>query len=152
MRQATLDAHRARIFRMLSQVETHLDESIAPAAAARMGGLSPRQFQRVFSRVAGEGFKACVLRLRLERASRQLRSTRREVLTIALEAGFESHEAFLRAFRRRFQLTPTEFRKLPHRGGRRVIRGSAAETWRQIFAAGLRVHVEGPGHRLRAVD
>ena len=46
-------------------------------------------------------------------------------MTIALDAGFESHAAFLRAFRRRFGQTPGTFRKRDHRGARTVIRASA---------------------------
>jgi transcriptional regulator GlxA family with amidase domain len=153
MDRLTLSAHRARISGVAGYVATHLDEPLLPAAAARMSGLSVRQFQRVFARVAGEGFKARVLRLRLERAARQLRSTRRSVLAIALDAGFGSHEAFLRAFWRRFSVTPTEFRNRDRRGGRNLIRGSATETWQRIFAAGLRAYVEsGAGIESRGVS
>jgi AraC family transcriptional regulator len=142
MRRTTLNAHRARIARVVDYIASHLDEPLAPAAGARMSGLSPRQFQRVFTRITGESFKACIRRRRLERAARELQATRRAVLAIALDAGFESHEAFLRAFHRRFGRTPTQFRKLDRRGARAVIRGSAAETWRFVFEAGLRPHVE----------
>ncbi len=142
MRRTTLDAHRARIARVVQHLESRLDEPLASADGARRSGLSPRQFQRVFTRLVGESFKASLRRRRLERAGRQLQATRRSVLAIALDAGFESHEAFLRAFRQRFGRTPMEFRKLDRRGAREIIRGSATETWRCIFATGLRPHVE----------
>jgi AraC family transcriptional regulator len=61
--------------------------------------------------VLGETPKQFTLRLRVDRAAAALLSSRRSVLDIALDFGFESHEAFCRAFRRRFQMTPSAYRK-----------------------------------------
>jgi AraC family transcriptional regulator len=52
-----------------------------------------------------------VRRLRLERAARQLQRTESTVLEIALEAGYETHESFTRAFAETFGMPPSEFRK-----------------------------------------
>lgn len=41
-------------------------------------------------------------RLRLERAAAHLRNTNRSVLEIALEAGYQAHESFTRAFEAAF--------------------------------------------------
>lgn len=46
-------------------------------------------------------------------ALRQLRDTDNSVLQIALDHGFSSHEAFTRAFREAYGLTPSEYRKHP---------------------------------------
>jgi AraC family transcriptional regulator len=48
-------------------------------------------------------------RLRLERAASRL-STDTSVTEIAFEAGYETHEAFTRTFRRAYALSPSEFR------------------------------------------
>ena len=50
-------------------------------------------------------------RLRLDRAAWLLLTSRATVLDIALETGWESHETFTRAFRTRFGVTPSSFRK-----------------------------------------
>ncbi len=50
-------------------------------------------------------------RLRLDRGAWLLLTSPATVLDIALETGFESHEAFTRAFRTRFGETPSSFRK-----------------------------------------
>ena len=50
-------------------------------------------------------------RLRLDRGAYLLLTSRATILDIALETGFENHETFTRAFRARFQVTPSSFRK-----------------------------------------
>ena len=61
-----------------------------------------------------------VRRLRLEQAANKLRFSDRPVIDVALDAGYESHEAFTRAFSARFGLTPSSFRKTQQSDGREV--------------------------------
>lgn len=62
--------------------------------------------------VLGETPKQFTLRLRLDRAAGALVSSPCSILEIALACGFQSHEAFCRAFRRRFRVSPSAWRKL----------------------------------------
>jgi len=50
-------------------------------------------------------------RLRMERAAQQLIERDTQVTTIALDAGYDSHEAFTRAFRGFYGCSPSEFRQ-----------------------------------------
>ncbi len=50
-------------------------------------------------------------RLRLERAAQQLLQTDTPVTALALDAGYDTHEAFTRAFRQHYGYPPTELRK-----------------------------------------
>jgi len=77
---------------------------------AASAGLSPFQLHRAFSRVTGETPKQFTLRLRLSRAASLLLTRGHSVLGIALACGFHSHEAFTRAFRREFGMTPRAYR------------------------------------------
>ena len=72
--------------------------------------MSPYHFQRVFSRVAGENCIQMVRRLRLERAAYQLQADSDSISDVAFRAGFNSLEAFSRAFRTAFATSATEFR------------------------------------------
>ena len=74
---------------------------------------------RSFRAAIGETPKQFMLRLRIDHAAAALLRSRASILSIALECGFESHEAFCRAFRRRFGLSPGAYRK-------RGLPGSAA--------------------------
>ena len=80
-------------------------------AMARAACFSRRQFYRLMVQVLGETPGTHQRRLRLDRGAWLLLTSRATVLEIALETGFESHESFTRAFRARFGVTPTAFRK-----------------------------------------
>jgi AraC family transcriptional regulator len=95
----------------------HLDQDVSLAALADQAGLSVFHLHRVFSSVAGETPKQFTLRLRLARAAAMLLSTGHSVLDVALGCGFQSHEAFCRAFRRRFGITPSAYRLRGLAGG-----------------------------------
>ncbi len=139
MKPTTLQAHDPRFVSLVAYLRDHLDEQLDVEALARLAGVSPRQLDRLFTRLFGESPRACLRRLRLERAARQLRLTRRSILSIALDAGYDSHESFTRSFARRFGHSPAEYRRLPEANLQPQNRG---EYWRLALAGGLRRHVE----------
>lgn len=96
--------------RALLWVEERLEEPVTLADIAAVAGLSPHHFHRVFRAVVGESPKAHLRRLRLERAVYRLKVSSDTVLDIALESGFATPETFTRAFVRRFELSPSEYR------------------------------------------
>lgn len=65
--------------------------------------------------MTGETPGAHQRRLRLDRAAWRLLTSRATILEIALAMNWENHETFTRAFRARFAVTPSAFRK--SRGG-----------------------------------
>jgi len=99
-----------RIQPALAFAARHRDEDLSLAALAARCGLSPFYLHRLFSSAAGETPKQFTLRLRLERAALLLLAGERSVLNVALSCGFRSHEAFCRAFRRRFGMRPGAYR------------------------------------------
>lgn len=96
---------------LLTQVRDSLDGDLALDALARLQGASPFQLHRRFSKAVGETPRRHVERTRLARAAYLLAVTETRILDIALEVGFDSHEAFSRAFRRGFDRSPTAWRK-----------------------------------------
>ena len=88
----------------------HLTEDVGLDALARCASLSSFHLHRVFSGVAGETPRAYTARLRLERAAALLLTTDDTVLRVALACGFQSHEGFTRAFRARFEMSPSAYR------------------------------------------
>ncbi len=95
---------------LLAFAAAHLDEDVSLASLAARAGLSAFHLHRVFSATAGETPKQYTLRLRLGRAAAMLLTGNDSVLNVALACGFQSHEAFSRAFRRRFGMTPRDYR------------------------------------------
>ncbi|MGJ8663946.1 MAG: AraC family transcriptional regulator, partial [Marinicella sp.] len=56
-----------------------------------------------------------IQRLQLKKASYQLAFQPDEkIINIALDAGFENHESFSRAFKKTYEVTPLQFRKQPN--------------------------------------
>ena len=72
--------------------------------------LSPRQFTRRFVAATGTTPGQFGLQMRLDHARSLLEAHETEIGTIARQCGFRSHEAFDRAFRRRFGTSPSRHR------------------------------------------
>lgn len=138
-----------RVQPALSVAASRLDEDVSLATLAAETGLSPFHLHRLFVDVAGETPKAYTQRLRLSRAGVLLLTTSQSVLDIALDCGFQSHEVFSRAFRKRFGMTPTAYRT---RGfSATVDRGAARRhaTAVQLYAPCLRLfHMPLNGHSI----
>jgi AraC-like DNA-binding protein/predicted transcriptional regulator YdeE len=101
-----------RIQRGIDYVETRLDEEVALSSVAKAGGLSQWHFQRIFKSLTGETLKMYIRSRRLANSLDRLLTTQLRVLDIALLAGFESQEAFARAFKKAFGLTPQAYRNM----------------------------------------
>jgi AraC family transcriptional regulator len=82
----------------------------SPATLADAAGFSAFHFSRMFAGMVGESPGEFLRRLRLERAASALRA-RVRVTEVAFDAGYESLEAFSRAFRAAFGCAPSEFAK-----------------------------------------
>lgn len=110
-RKTTAEDYRRRILAASSLLEKNLDAPIEPSALARASAFSLHHFHRVFRGQLGESVMEHVRRLRLERAARRLRTSDAKVIEVALEAGYDSHEGFTRAFVERFGVAPSRFRE-----------------------------------------
>ncbi|KIX15174.1 AraC family transcriptional regulator [Dethiosulfatarculus sandiegensis] len=110
MKTSTSESHEKRILQVLSYIQSNLDEDLKLEDLARRACFSPFHFHRVFKAQVGESVASHVRRLRLDRAAWGLRFTERSVTELAWEAGYESLEAFIRALKDRFGLSPTIFR------------------------------------------
>lgn len=111
MRAETELVYRERIGKVLAHIQRHLDKPLALEELSRLACFSPFHFHRIFRGLVGESLQEHVRRLRLERALADLRGSKRRVIDIALDAGYETHESFTRAFRSRFGETPSRVRR-----------------------------------------
>lgn len=99
---------------MLHLIERDLARPLLIEDLAAAAGYSPWHFQRMFAAVVGEPVASYVRRRRLtEAATRLQRDPAQRLLDVALDCGFESHEAFTRAFRSVAGTTPRAFRLEP---------------------------------------
>jgi len=104
-------ARRAQIKRF---IERRLRDADLNANSVATGlGLSPRYTRMVFA-PEGEGIADYIMRRRLEECASQLRNALwqgRSITDTAFTWGFSSMAHFTRAFKERFAVTPTEYRR-----------------------------------------
>lgn len=98
--------------RIENLVASTLDADVAPDELARRAYTSRTQLFRFFRALAEETPEAMRRRLRLERAAWQLSRTRTAVTEIAFDASYGSLEAFTRAFRKAFRISPSLYRRM----------------------------------------
>jgi AraC family transcriptional regulator len=93
-------------------IEQHLDDALSVETIAARAGLSPYHFSRLFSAAMGRGVMAHVRGRRLVRAARRMADDPGlRLVDLALDCGFDSQEAFTRAFARLFGVAPGRFRR-----------------------------------------
>jgi AraC family transcriptional regulator len=103
--------YASRLNRVLDHIDQHLADPLELAALAEVAHFSPYHFHRLFAAWMGETLGEYLRRRRLEIAAQRLAANARlPVLNVALEVGFGSGEAFARAFKERFDCTPTQWR------------------------------------------
>jgi AraC family transcriptional regulator len=95
-------------------IETHFAREISLDDVAAIGGVSRYHMSRAFGFTTGRSVMGYVRGRRLSEAARSLAAGAPDILAVALDAGYGSHEAFTRAFRDQFGLTPEAVRAQRH--------------------------------------
>lgn len=95
---------------LLVYIQANLEGDLSLETLGRKVGTSPFHLHRLFKAAIGETPKAYTSRLRLERSAFRLLMHESTVLDIAFECGYQNHETFIRAFRRRFGKSPSGYR------------------------------------------
>jgi AraC family transcriptional regulator len=101
-----------RLHKVTRYINDHLGEQLPREVLAEVAGFSVPHFHRIFTTHFGESIASYVRRTRLERAGRKLRVGATDIAAVALAAGYETHAAFGKAFKKHFGLNPSEFRAL----------------------------------------
>src|SRR5258705_3780301 len=91
-------------------IESHLAEPLTLDKIAAIGGVSRFHMVRAFASATGFSVMRYVRARRLSKAAQALAAGAPDILTLALDADYSSHEAFTRAFRDHFEVTPEAVR------------------------------------------
>ena len=114
MMTTTLERYRARLQRVLDYIDQHADKPMGLDQLSGVAHISKYHFHRQFSAFVGLSAHRYVQLVRMKRASWRLVYRKEDAITdIGLDAGFESPDAFARAFKQLFGQSPTEFRENP---------------------------------------
>ncbi len=106
--------YQARMQRVRDHIDRHLDDDLSLDDLSAVAAFSRFHFHRQFTATHGISVHRYVQLLRLKRAAHRLAFRAGEPVTaIALDAGYDTPDAFGRVFRKTFGQSPTAFRKAP---------------------------------------
>jgi AraC family transcriptional regulator len=94
------DRYIERIDRVVGYLNEQTEATLTLQALADIAGVSRFHFHRLYRAITGETPSATLRRLRLARAAGMLKDTQKPITEIAFDAGYESSQAFSKAFRR----------------------------------------------------
>lgn len=92
-------------------IESNHGRPITLDDIATHASVSRFHMARAFESATGQSVMRYVRSRRLTEAARALANGAPDILSVALDAGYSSHEAFTRAFSQQFGLTPQAFRE-----------------------------------------
>lgn len=108
-------AYTKRFNAVLAYIDEHLEDDLSVKTLSHVANFSTFHFHRQFTAFVGVPVSRYVQLMRLRRAAHRLAAVAdHSVLEAALGAGFDSPEAFCRAFKRAVGMTPSAFRKAPN--------------------------------------
>ena len=102
---------RRHLRRVLDRMRAGLSENIDLAILATESGYSRSHFLRMFRAATGQSPHRYLLELRLAEAQALIASRSMPLIDIALACGFSSHAHLTTAFRSRFGVTPSTYRR-----------------------------------------
>lgn len=94
-------------------IKNYNDEDLTLCSLSHKLGYSEFYTTRKFREISGIQFRDYLRYRKLAFALKEVRDSKKSLLEIALNYGFSSHEAFTRAFKEIYGVTPSEYRKKP---------------------------------------
>ena len=103
--------NKETILKTVKFIESNLMSDITVSDMAKEGCCSLYHFIRLFQSITGISPKKYLLQRRLTESACRLRNSDENVIRIAFNYQFGSHEVYTRSFQRHFGTTPSKFRK-----------------------------------------
>lgn len=94
-------------------IKNYNDEALTLRFLSHKLGYSEFYTTRKFKEISGMPFRDYLRHRKLAFALKEVRDSEKSLLDIAFDYGFSSHEAFTRAFKKTYGVTPSEYRKNP---------------------------------------
>ena len=110
-----MEQWQKQIQQMIAEIDRCIrqDADMTLSALAEKFGYSEFHLSRKFREVSGMSFRDYLRYRRLAFALKDVRDTEKGLLEIAMDYGFSSNEAFTRAFREAYGVTPSRYRANP---------------------------------------
>jgi AraC family transcriptional regulator len=103
--------YRKSLEQAVIYIENHLGYNIKVEDVAKAAGYSYYHLNRQFTAILGESIGSYIKKRRLADASKKLLYSDLKIIDIAIEYGFDSPEAFSRAFKAIYKVSPQSYRQ-----------------------------------------
>ncbi len=107
----TESVHADKLKQIITWVKEHYQEQISIQEGAKLLGYSEAHFMRIFKQETGQTFVHFLNEYRLAAASYYIKETNDSISKIAESCGFENLSYFIRIFKKKYGVSPREFRK-----------------------------------------
>lgn len=101
----------SKLSSITTYIKEHYTDELSLETLSEIFGYAPAYLSRMFQKYAGINYKSYLQDVRLEYASKELMNTEHPIGEIALDNGFPNSKAFAKAFRKKYGLLPSEYRK-----------------------------------------
>lgn len=105
-----LDMSDQRLRRVIEYVHDNLSTDLSLTAMAEVAAMSPTNLSRAFKKEMGTSPLQYVIAERQEKAAVMLRTTDKAVSEVAWQVGYNDLSRFGQHFKRRFKVTPAQYR------------------------------------------
>ncbi|WEV58653.1 AraC family transcriptional regulator [Bifidobacterium sp. ESL0728] len=116
------------IMEIIGYLNKHYTEPLTETFVAQQFSYSREHFSRLFKRATGNSFKEYLTELRCEDAHAKLLNSKSSVAEISQATGFPSAKSLNDAFRKRYGISPREYRAMHHTKNAAGVSGSAQST------------------------
>ena len=96
---------------ILEYVDNHYNEELLVYEVAKHFGYSREYFSRFFKKEIGMPFKDYLTQYRLNKSLIELELNNKTITDIAFNTGFSNETQYINSFKKRFKLTPGQYRK-----------------------------------------
>lgn len=105
-----MDNYIVIINKAVDYIEENLSEVITLSDISDVLKMSKYHFHKIFKSITGETFAEYIKRVRLEKSADMLIRTENSMTLIAYDTGFSSSSVFSREFKRKYSISPRDFR------------------------------------------
>lgn len=102
---------RNKMMEILAYADQNYMEPLTTQMMADHFGYTREYFCRIFKQYSGQTFKQYLTEFRLSIATQELTASTLSVGAIAMEVGFPDEKSFFSAFKKKYQVTPAQYRK-----------------------------------------
>ncbi|WP_438447656.1 response regulator transcription factor [Gorillibacterium sp. sgz5001074] len=95
----------------LQYIKARYREELSLEKVASVVYLNPVYFCQLFKQKTGHGFKEYVIQLRMDQAKRMLQDPKLKLAEISERVGYQDMRHFTQLFRKKFGLTPSQYRE-----------------------------------------